>query len=246
MLTPWGPNDPMSTVVFFSPKGGSGKTTAALLLALGLAERGARVALIDADPNKPLVRWAALSGGRAEISVHAAPTPEDVAAAVREAQRGAPEWIILDTEGSQRSIMALAALPFDLALTPLSGSQLDLQEALKAAEMLRALGKRAGRPFRHFALLSRVPAAIKPRMLRGAVTQLRTAGVPILPTPLIEKEAFKALFAIGGGFDALEANGVWSVAAARENAVRYVVDVTEAVYGSAAVDQDAPRDGARG
>jgi CobQ/CobB/MinD/ParA nucleotide binding domain len=77
----------MPNVAFVSPKGGSGKTTAALLLALGLAARGRRVALIDSDPNKRLLRWAALPGKPDEITVHAAPTMPDIRDALREAKR---------------------------------------------------------------------------------------------------------------------------------------------------------------
>ena len=149
----------MPNVVFISPKGGAGKTTAALALALGLVERNQRVALIDSDPNKPLVRWAALPNRSEAISVHPAPTVPDIRDAAREAQRRSPEWILLDTEGTERGAVVLAALRFDLVLTPLAGSQLDLCEAIKAAEMVQAFGRRAARPIPHRALLTRVPAA---------------------------------------------------------------------------------------
>ncbi len=43
----------MPTIVFVSPKGGVGKTTAALLLASELA-RAAPVTVVDADPNHPI------------------------------------------------------------------------------------------------------------------------------------------------------------------------------------------------
>jgi chromosome partitioning protein len=224
----------MHNIAFISPKGGVGKTTAALLLALGLAERGQRVALIDSDPNKPLMRWAALPERPELISVHPAPTVQDIRDAAREAERREPDWLILDTEGSERGAMAFTVLRFDLVLTPVSGSQLDLHEAVKAADMARSFGRRSGRPATHRAVLSRIPAAIKPRMLKNVVSQLREAEVEILPTALIDKEAFRTLFFTGGGFGALQTSGVWGADAAHHNAARFVADVIELVQAPAA------------
>jgi len=221
-------------IAFISPKGGAGKTTAALLLALGLAERGARVALIDSDPNKPLVHWASLPNRPQMVTVHPAPTVQDIRDAVREAKRREPEWFIVDTEGSERGAMVFAALRFDLALTPVAGSQLDLREAIKAARMTEAFGKRAGSALAHRAFLTRVPPALRPRTLKAVVAELRAAEVKMLPTGLVEKEAFRALFNIGGGFAALEAEGVFGVAAARQNTDSFVLDILDLVAKPAA------------
>src|SRR4029450_5210969 len=104
----------MPNVAFVSSKGGAGKTTAALLLALGLAERGLRVALIDADPNKPLMAWADLPARPVGVTVHAAPTVQDIRDALREAARREAQWTIIDTEGSVRGAMVFAALRLNL------------------------------------------------------------------------------------------------------------------------------------
>src|SRR5690349_23988537 len=48
----------MPTIVIASSKGGSGKSTSAILLATALAEHGATVTVIDADINRPLSSWA--------------------------------------------------------------------------------------------------------------------------------------------------------------------------------------------
>jgi chromosome partitioning protein len=209
-------------IAFISPKGGAGKTTASLLLALGLIERGMRVALIDSDPNKPLVHWGALPGRPRAITVHAAPTVQDIRDAVYEARRHEPEWIIVDTEGSVRGAMVFAAMRFDLVVTPLTGSQLDAAEAVRASEMVASFGKRAGNRLLHRCLLTRVPAALRPRSLKGVVDHLRRHEIEIMPAALVEKEAFRALFALGGGLDTLEAGGVSGVPAARQNIAAYV------------------------
>ncbi len=212
----------MPNIAFISPKGGAGKTTAALLLALGLAERGARVALIDSDPNKPLLRWGGLPGRPEAISVHAAPTVQDIRDAAHEARRRDPDWTIVDTEGSVRGAMVFAALRFDLVVTPLTGSQMDAIEAIKASELVASFGKRAGNDLLHRCLLARVPAALKLRSLAAVVGQLRAREIDILPAALIEKEAFRALFEVGGGLAALEGHGVSGVPAARRNIEAYV------------------------
>ncbi|MBX3482679.1 AAA family ATPase [Phenylobacterium sp.] len=216
----------MPNIAFISPKGGAGKTTAALLLALGLAERGRRVALIDSDPNKPLVRWAGLPGRPERLSVHAAPTVPDIREAAAEARRLGPEWTIVDTEGSVRGAMVFAALRFDAVITPLTGSAMDAVEAIKASELVASFGKRQGNHLPHACLMSRVPAALKPRSLGAVVAQLRAREIDILPTPLIEKEAFRALFEVGGGLGGLERLGLRGVAAARANVAAYVDAVT--------------------
>ena len=60
----------MPVITFSSPKGGAGKTTAATILATELAERGAAVTIIDADPNKNVVDWAKLPGLAGELNGH--------------------------------------------------------------------------------------------------------------------------------------------------------------------------------
>lgn len=217
----------MRVIAFISPKGGAGKTTAALVLALGLIERGQRVAMIDSDPNKPLVQWSTLPNPPDGLTVHPAPTPHDIADAQRDARRNSPDWIILDTEGSVRGAMAFTAMRPDLALTPLAGSQLEAVQAIKAAEMVREFGRRGGQPLPHRCLLTRIPAAIRTRSLKAVVEQLRQQQIEFLPTALLEKEAFRALFSVGGGFDGLETAGVGGALAARRNAGAYVEAVLD-------------------
>ena len=228
----------MPIVAFVSPKGGAGKTTAALVLALGLIERGLKVAMIDADPNKPLVDWGELPDRPAGLSVHPAPTTQDVRDALREAQRRDPDWIILDTEGSLRGAIAFVSVRPHLILTPLAGSALEAAQAVKAAEMAREFGHRAGRNTPHRCLLTRIPAAIRTRSLASIVAQLRDRHVEFLPTALLEKEAFRALFSIGGGFPALEAARISGTASARENASAYVDAVID-IVGEQLGDQTA-------
>ena len=56
----------MPVISFANSKGGSGKSTSALVIACELAE-AADVILIDADPRRPLAAWAQLSDPPARL-----------------------------------------------------------------------------------------------------------------------------------------------------------------------------------
>src|SRR5664279_858973 len=68
----------MPTIVFASPKGGVGKSTAAVLLATELASHGGSVTMIDADPNRPLTQWASRPGKPKKLTVIATTTEESI------------------------------------------------------------------------------------------------------------------------------------------------------------------------
>jgi chromosome partitioning protein len=125
--------------------------------------------------------------------------------------------------------MAFALLRPDLVLTPLAGSQLEAAQAVKAAEIVRAFGKHGGRSPLHRCLLTRISAALRPRSLAAVLALLRANDIELLPTALLEKEAFRALFSIGGGFASLEASHVSGLSAAKANAADYVEAVLNVV-----------------
>ena len=79
----------MPTIVFASPKGGAGKSTSAVVLATELAGRGAAVAIVDADPNKPVSRWATRPGKPESLTVVADVSEDSILDQIDQAARQA-------------------------------------------------------------------------------------------------------------------------------------------------------------
>src|ERR1035441_7031683 len=60
---------PMPIIAVSNPKGGSGKSTTTLLLATHLAEQGASVCVLDADPNQPILDWKTNGASKTTLEV---------------------------------------------------------------------------------------------------------------------------------------------------------------------------------
>jgi hypothetical protein len=85
----------MPIIVFASPKGGVGTSTAAVLLATELAGLGAAVTTVDADSNKPLSQWAKRAGCPPSLTVISDVAEESVIDVVETASRKSP-FVIVD------------------------------------------------------------------------------------------------------------------------------------------------------
>ena len=121
-------------VVFTSNKGGVGKSTLSVHLAVHLHDAGAKVALIDADQQGSSSQW--LQEAEPGIETATAVNPDEVAARVS-SLRGAFDYIVADAPGGNdrhvRTLMLLA----DLAVFPITPSILDLRSVAAAVAVLK-------------------------------------------------------------------------------------------------------------
>ena len=229
----------MPTIAFMSSKGGTGKTTAALTLALGLAGRGEPVAVIDADTNLPIQRWRSHAPGLENLSVFPARTSAQLLQALDDA-RARSQWQIVDTEGTSRSWDLVGTIKPDLVVIPVGPSPLEAAEAIRTSRSLQNMATFFDRRLPHACVFTRLPAAIRARSFAMVVRQLRNERIAIIETPLIDKEAFRAMFWNGGTLDSLDPELVSGLESARGNADLYAGDILRLFAPGGPLSQTAP------
>jgi chromosome partitioning protein len=216
----------MPTIVFASPKGGVGKSTAAVLLASELASHGGTVTIIDADPNRPLSQWAELPGKPERLTV-IDNASEDSVIDVIEAAALKTTFVIVDLEGTASMMAGYAMSRADLVIIPAQGSHLDATEAVKAIKLVKSQEKAFKRKIPFAILFTRTSAAIRPRTLQSIETEFALNKVPMFGAQIHEREAYRAIFAFGGSLDDLDSTQVSNLPAAKLNARTFAGEVIE-------------------
>jgi chromosome partitioning protein len=214
----------MPTIVFASPKGGAGKSTSAVLLATELAEQGATVTAIDADPNKPVSRWARRPGKPEALIVLADVTEESIIDEIEKAAQ-TTAFVIVDLEGTASMMVGYAMSRADLVIIPTQGSQLDAAEAVKAIRLVRAQERAFKRAIPFAVLFTRTSAAIRPRTLQSIEAEFAGQKVRMFDIQIHEREAYRAMFAFGGTLSGLDPKEVTNIRAAVTNARAFVAEV---------------------
>ncbi len=213
----------MPTIVFVSPKGGAGKTTAALLLASQLAS-SYDVTLIDADPNRPIKAWASGGNTPKRLSVVSDVDEDNIIERIEEAAQKSP-IVVVDLEGTAAKIVVLAVSQSDLAVNPIQGSQLDAEQASRAIKVIKQREKMTGRALPYAVLLTRTNPVIRTRTMSHIQKGLIEAGVPVMETELNDREAFRAVFSFRQPLTGLDPTEVANLDKAQANVEDFALEI---------------------
>ena len=213
----------MPTISFIQPKGGAGKSTSALILAAELA-KGAKVIVIDADPNAPIAKWSRRGGGTTNLEIVQADKEDSIFDLVDEAQKKAA-FVIVDTEGVADLQAAYTISVSDFVIIPSQGSALDQDNAARAIKLIKDQERQTRRRIPHAVLFTRVNAAIRSRGMAAAENQLMEHAIDVFETRIIEREVFKAIFSFNTTIDNLNPEQVSGMDKAKTNAREFAREV---------------------
>jgi len=221
----------MPVISFANPKGGAGKTTAALLLASELAAKGGRVIIIDADPEQWITQWSALPRKPDTIEIMGNITEEGIVDAI-EAAAARTQFVIIDLEGTASLMVANAIGMSDLVVIPTQGGSMDAKGAAKMIRLIHNQERMVRRAIPHGVLMTRTSAAFASRSLRNVREQLRQAEIEVFGTPIVERAAYRDIFDYGGLLRDLPKAQVSNLEKACDNAHSFMNEVLKTLKES--------------
>lgn len=184
-------------VAFTGQKGGVGKSTAAICMAVAAFDRGAKVLLVDADPQGTVRTWADVA---AEAG-HTAPTVVAMGATMhRPGQLGslaeAYDLTVIDCPPRHGDVQRAALMIADLAVLPCGPSAADAW-ALSAAIDVVNEARTMREALRACVLITRKQG--RTALGKGARSVLESSGLPVLTSELAWRVAYQESVAAGLG-----------------------------------------------
>ena len=187
----------MLTIAIVSQKGGVGKTSLALNLAVAAELAGHAALIVDLDPQASAAAWSDSREAKAPVVVSA--QAARLAEVLTTAREHGAVLCLIDTAPHAEAPALAAARVADLVLVPCRASILDLR-AVTASQTIAQL---AGTPAS--AVLCGVPA--RGSLADEAQATLEAHGLPVAPVRIGHRAAFVHAATAGQGVHEYEPHG---------------------------------------
>jgi chromosome partitioning protein len=187
----------MRSIAFLSQKGGSGKTTLAVHIAVAAQGAGERVVLIDTDPQSSALAWA--QARKAEHPAVHKSTASGLAKLLDKTQSEDRTLAVIDTPPHAVPGADLIARTVDFLVIPCRPSVLDLAAVSSSVHLARASGRPAV-----FVLNACDPRAPE---IEQSKSLLAKHGFPVAPVEVGHRRAFSRALSTGSAVTEFEPKG---------------------------------------
>ena len=187
----------MRKIAVMSQKGGAGKTTLVVHLAVEAQRQGVKVEIVDTDPQQSAGVWSRARGGDTPIVTHVQPTR--LAAALIQRASAGVELVIIDTAPNAGPDAVDVAKLADRVLIPVRPGVFDLAAARQTIEIVKEAGTES------VLVLSACPhRAPEVPMAREA---LALSGLPVAETSIGDRRAYSRAIQTGKAVNEFEPDG---------------------------------------
>ncbi len=171
----------MKTIALIAQKGGTGKTTLALSLAVAAEQDGKQAVIIDLDPQATACKWS--DRRQAETPVVVDAQAARLGKALKAAEERGVDLVIVDTPARNADTSLEAAKLADLIVLPCRTQIYDLETVPSSRDLVAVAGNTPT-----LVVLNAVPArGSRAEQTRKAVTDF---GLPVCSVTLGQRAAF--------------------------------------------------------
>jgi chromosome partitioning protein len=186
----------MRVIAFVTQKGGSGKTTLCVNLAVAAELAGARVLVVDLDPQATAEAWYQDREAATPRLVRAA--AGELARVIEAARRQGFSHVLVDTPGRDEPGVATAIRAADFCVVPCRPTPADMKATPATVATIRRLAKPVA-----FVLTQTPPRSFRNREAQSGLAML----APVAPVGIVLRSAFQDAHGAGLGITEYEPEG---------------------------------------